>query len=55
MGNEIAGIEGVAGMRNDDARIQLEHVMARHDYSGSALIEVLHTAQQLYGYLSKPR
>lgn len=26
--------------------------MARHQYSGSALIEVLHTAQELYGYLS---
>lgn len=32
----------------------LERVMSRHQYSGSALIEVLHTAQQLYGYLSKP-
>lgn len=28
--------------------------MSRHQYSGSALIEVLHAAQQLYGYLSKP-
>ena len=28
--------------------------MARHHYSGDALIEVLHTAQELYGYLSKP-
>lgn len=33
---------------------ELERVMARHHYSGSALIEVLHAAQQLYGYLSKP-
>jgi len=33
---------------------QLERVMARHHYSGSALIEVLHAAQELYGYLSKP-
>jgi bidirectional [NiFe] hydrogenase diaphorase subunit len=32
----------------------LERVMSRHQYSGSALIEVLHAAQQLYGYLSKP-
>jgi bidirectional [NiFe] hydrogenase diaphorase subunit len=51
---EIAGSQGVAGIRNDNAYKQLERVMARHDYSGSALIEVLHTAQQLYGYLSKP-
>ena len=28
--------------------------MARHHYAGSALIEVLHATQQLYGYLSKP-
>lgn len=26
--------------------------MSRHHYSGDALIEVLHTAQELYGYLS---
>ena len=28
--------------------------MSRHHYSGSALIEVLHAAQELYGYLGKP-
>lgn len=27
--------------------------MARHHYSGSALIEVLHAAQELYGFLSR--
>src|SRR5579872_3931909 len=32
----------------------LERAMARHNNSGDALIEVLHAAQQLYGYLSKP-
>jgi bidirectional [NiFe] hydrogenase diaphorase subunit len=26
--------------------------MSRHQYSGDALIEVLHTAQELFGYLS---
>jgi bidirectional [NiFe] hydrogenase diaphorase subunit len=26
--------------------------MSRHQYAGSALIEVLHTAQELFGYLS---
>ena len=26
--------------------------MSRHSYSGDALIEVLHTAQELYGYLT---
>lgn len=30
----------------------LERAMARYQYSGDALIEVLHAAQQLYGYLS---
>jgi len=37
-----------------DPQKQLERVMARHHYAGSALIEVLHAAQELYGYLSKP-
>jgi bidirectional [NiFe] hydrogenase diaphorase subunit len=32
----------------------LERAMARHHYSGDALIEVLHVAQQIYGYLSPP-
>ena len=30
---------------------QLESVMMRHHYAGDALIEVLHAAQQLRGYL----
>jgi len=30
----------------------LERAMSRHNYSGDALIEVLHTAQELYGYLT---
>ena len=29
--------------------------MSRHQYSGDALIEVLHTAQELYGFLSLER
>ena len=29
--------------------------MSRHQYSGDALIEVLHTAQELYGFLSAER
>jgi bidirectional [NiFe] hydrogenase diaphorase subunit len=39
---------------NEDADKLLDRAMARHQYSGDALIEVLHTAQQLYGYLSPP-
>lgn len=38
----------------DDREKQLERVMARHHYAGDALIEILHVAQQLYGFLSKP-
>ncbi len=33
---------------------QLEDLMARHHYAGDALIEILHAAQQLHGYLSAP-
>ena len=38
----------------EDREQQLERIMARHHYAGSALIEVLHAAQQLYGNLTKP-
>lgn len=37
-----------------DRAKQLESLMARHHHSGDALIEILHAAQQLYGYLSPP-
>ena len=36
----------------DNREKMLERAMSRHHYSGDALIEVLHTAQELYGYLS---
>ena len=39
---------------SDDRAKQLERAMARHYYSGDALLEVLETAPQLYGYLSPP-
>lgn len=39
---------------NVDREKLLENVMARHHYTGDSLIEVLHAAQQLYGYLSPP-
>ena len=38
----------------DDRDKLLERAMARHQNSGDALIEILHAAQQLYGYLSRP-
>ena len=36
----------------DEKEKRLERAMSRHNYSGDALIEVLHTAQGLYGYLT---
>ena len=36
----------------DNREKMLERAMSRHGYSGYALIEVLHTAQELFGYLS---
>ncbi|MBZ5605754.1 MAG: NAD(P)H-dependent oxidoreductase subunit E [Acidobacteriia bacterium] len=39
---------------SDEREKLLERAMARHHNSGDALIEILHTAQQLYGYLSRP-
>ena len=36
----------------DNREKLLERAMSRHQYSGDALIEVLHTAQELFGFLS---
>jgi bidirectional [NiFe] hydrogenase diaphorase subunit len=36
----------------DNREKLLERAMSRHNYSGDALIEVLHTAQELYGFLT---
>ncbi len=36
----------------DNREKMLDRAMSRHQYSGDALIEVLHTAQELYGFLS---
>jgi bidirectional [NiFe] hydrogenase diaphorase subunit len=41
----------VAPARDNREKL-LERAMSRHQYSGDALIEVLHTAQELYGFLS---
>jgi bidirectional [NiFe] hydrogenase diaphorase subunit len=38
----------------DNREKLLERAMSVHQYSGDALIEVLHTAQELYGFLSRP-
>ena len=36
----------------DNREKMLERAMSRHHYAGDALIEVLHTAQELYGFLT---
>jgi len=38
----------------DNREKLLERAMSKHQYSGGALIEVLHTAQELFGFLSPP-
>lgn len=39
------------GVESDNRLKILEATMKRHQYQADALIEVLHTAQELYGYL----
>jgi len=41
-----------AAAPRDNREKFLERAMKRHHYSGDALIEVLHTAQELYGFLT---
>jgi bidirectional [NiFe] hydrogenase diaphorase subunit len=41
-----------AAAPRDSREKMLERAMSRHHYSGDALIEVLHTAQELYGFLT---
>lgn len=38
----------------DNREKMLERAMSKHNYSGGALIEILHTAQGLYGFLTPP-
>ncbi len=52
-GEEIEGM-GPAIALNGGREKELERAMARQHNSGEALIEILHTAQELYGYLSPP-
>jgi bidirectional [NiFe] hydrogenase diaphorase subunit len=44
-------MEATVAAKDNRAKF-LERAMARHQFSGDALIEVLHTAQELYGHLS---
>ncbi len=38
---------------DDKRRLMLEKILKDHNYQGSALLEVLHSAQEIYGYLDK--
>jgi len=37
----------------DNRRLSLEKVLKEHNYQESALLEILHRAQEIYGYLDK--
>ena len=37
----------------DQRRLQLERVLKEHNYQNSALLEILHRAQEIYGYLDR--
>lgn len=37
----------------DNRRLQLEKVLKEHSHQKSALLEILHRAQEIYGYLDK--
>lgn len=47
-----ASPEGPGRAAKDNRDKFLERAMSRHNYSGDALIEVLHTAQEMYGHLT---
>jgi len=40
-------------MKNDKRRQLLEKVLKDHNYQESALLEILHRAQEIYGYFDK--
>lgn len=39
--------------QKDNRRLSLEKVFREHNYQESALLEILHRAQEIYGYLDK--
>lgn len=39
--------------KDDKRRLMLEKVLKEHNYQESALLEILHHAQEIYGYLDK--
>ncbi len=40
-------------IKDDKRRIMLEKALKEHNYQESALLEILHSAQEIYGYLDK--
>jgi bidirectional [NiFe] hydrogenase diaphorase subunit len=38
---------------DDKRRMMLEKILKEHNYQESALLEILHSAQEIYGYLDK--
>jgi bidirectional [NiFe] hydrogenase diaphorase subunit len=40
-------------LKDDNRKVMLEKVMKEHEYQESSLLEILHKAQELYGYLDK--
>ncbi len=40
-------------LKEDNRKVMLEKVMKEHDYQESSLLEILHKAQELYGYVDK--
>ena len=40
-------------IKDDKRRTMLEKVLKEHSYQESALLEILHRAQEIYGYLDK--
>ena len=49
----MAAVPAPASVKDNREKL-LERAMSRYQYSGDALIEVLHTAQELFGFLSPP-
>jgi bidirectional [NiFe] hydrogenase diaphorase subunit len=39
--------------QKDNRRLQLEKVLKEHNFEESALLEILHRAQEIYGYLNR--
>jgi bidirectional [NiFe] hydrogenase diaphorase subunit len=40
-------------LKDDKRHVLLENFIKKHEYDKSALLEILHKAQELYGYLDK--